>query len=333
MVRHSLLRTRHGTKHRWRCKACGQTFTANRGTAYHRLRSSPARFDRAVPLVIGGTTQASIARSEGLSPSTVRRWIDRASRAAHDFSQRAVKNVEPVEIQIDELRSYAGHRENRQFVFAAIDVSARLWLASTVGKRTRRSCRFVLREARNRCKAAGQRVLIVTDPFKFYAPEVQLTWGRTCVHVESGKIIRSNRIVRVNNELVWGTEEQLEEVRSRCEDSKSINTAFIERLNLTMRKSLSCLQRKTNSAAKTREALAARIDLLQVYYNFVRPHRSLKFGGKLRTPAQQAGLVTRVLSLRDVFLSFRPMARLPWLRDGLTRKEWSRSVSCLASNT
>ncbi len=176
-------------------------------------------------------------------------------------------------------------------------------------------------------------MLIVTDPFQFYRPEVQLTWGRTCVHVESGKIIRRNRIMRVNNELVWRTQEQLDKVRSRCEDSKKINTAFIERLNLTMRKSLWCLQRKTNSAAKTRETLEVQIDLLQVYYNFVRPHRSLKFGREMRLPAQQAGLVTRVLSWRDVFLSFRPIARLPWLRDELTRREWSGSAPCLAIDT
>jgi transposase-like protein/IS1 family transposase len=332
-VRHSLLRTRHGTKHRWRCKLCGLAFTANHGTPYHRLRSSLAHFDRAVHWVMEGTTQASIARSEGLSASTVRRWFERATRAPHDFNQRAVRNLEPVEIQVDELRSYAGHRDNRQFVFAAIDVSPRFWLASAVGKRTRRSCRLVMRQARNRCSSTGKRVLIVTDPFQFYRPEVQLTWGRTCVHVESGKIIRRNRIVRVNNDLVWATQEQLDEVRSRCEDSKTINTAFIERLNLTMRKSLSCLQRKTNSAAKTRETLEARIDLLQVYYNFVRPHRSLKFGSKLRSPAQQAGLVTRVLSWRDVFLSFRPMARLAWLSDELTRREWSKSLPCLGSDT
>lgn len=73
--------------------------------------------------------------------------------------------------------------------------------------------------------------------------------------------------------------------------------------------------------------------LLQVYYNFVRPHRALRFGREVRSPAQQAGLVTRVLSWRDVFLSFRPMARLRWLSDELTRREWPRSVPCLASNT
>ena len=37
------------------------------------------------------------------------------------------------------------------------------------------------------------------------------------------------------------------------------------------------------------------------YYNFLRPHRTLKFGKTLRTPAMQAGLAKRRLSFREVF--------------------------------
>jgi hypothetical protein len=38
-------------------------------------------------------------------------------------------------------------------------------------------------------------------------------------------------------------------------------------------------------------------------YNFVRPHHGLKFGQEIRTPAQQAGLTHRQLTLREVFSS------------------------------
>jgi hypothetical protein len=41
--------------------------------------------------------------------------------------------------------------------------------------------------------------------------------------------------------------------------------------------------------------------LLRCYYNFVRPHRALKFGREMRTPAIQAGLMTRRLTLREIF--------------------------------
>src|SRR5438309_10815350 len=38
------------------------------------------------------------------------------------------------------------------------------------------------------------------------------------------------------------------------------------------------------------ERLEDHLELLRCHYNFVRPHRALKFGRQVRTPAMQAGL-------------------------------------------
>jgi len=333
IIRHSLLRTRQGTMPRWRCKTCGRTFTANHGTPYHRLRSSPARFDRAVHMSVQGVSQAAAASTEGVSQSTIRRWLERAARHTEAFFDALTVNVEPDELQADEVRGYTWDKESRQFVFAMIEVSSRLWLSRVVGNRTRRSCRLLMRDARKRCRMPAPRVLIVTDPFKFYAPEIRKTWGSTCVHVESGKIIRGNRVIRVHNHLVTGTESQLDEARARCQDSKKLNTAYIERLNLVIRRSLSCLHRKTESAAKNRTKLTEAIDRLRCYYNFIRPHGALKFGREIRTPAQQAGLVSKRLSFRDIFMAFRPMARVPWIRDERVRNAWIGRYACAGNNS
>jgi hypothetical protein len=52
--------------------------------------------------------------------------------------------------------------------------------------------------------------------------------------------------------------------------------------------------------------LAEQIEILKCVHNFVRPHQALRFGKTTRTPAVQAALTTRKLSLRNIFLSFRP---------------------------
>ena len=39
------------------------------------------------------------------------------------------------------------------------------------------------------------------------------------------------------------------------------------------------------------------------YCNFVGPHRGLKFGKETRTPAMQAGLASRRLSFRQIFMA------------------------------
>jgi len=332
IIAHSSYKTARGKTRRWLCKSCGKTFIARHGTAYHRLRSSPATFDRAVQMNVEGMGKAAIGRLEGVSAATIGRWLERAARCATRLFDHVTRGIETFELQADEVRTYTWDRENRQYVFALVEVSSRLWLSREVGSRTRRNCRLLLRDARNRCAFGQPRVLIMTDPFKFYAPEIRRAWGPTCVHVESGKIIRGGRVIRVHNRLVLGSEHHLRAARERCEDSKKLNTAYIERLNLLIRRSLACMQRKTTSAAKTRAKLTEAIDLLRCYYNFVRPHGALKFGREVRTPAQQAGLVTKRLTFRDIFLSFGPMGRVAWIKNEAVRREWRVNV-CASNNT
>jgi transposase-like protein/IS1 family transposase len=333
LVRHSLLRTQPGTRQRWRCKECGRTFTRRLGTPYHRLRKPPSRFDRVIHMSLEGASKASNARVNEVSASTVSRWMNRAANYTQRFQERVLREVEPRELQADEVRGYPENKERRQFVFAALEVWARLWIGQRIGGRTKRNCRLLMREARARCRIVPDRVLIVTDPFQYYAPEIRKTRGPTCVHVESGKIIRGNKILRVRNRLVHGAPWQLQWAMSRSEDSRKPNTAFIERLNLFIRRSLASLHRRTNSAAKARQALEQAITLLQCYYNFVRPHGALRFGRVCRTPAQRAGLVTRKLNWRDIFLAFRPMARVPWIKRPEVRREWRTPWACPTSNS
>jgi hypothetical protein len=40
------------------------------------------------------------------------------------------------------------------------------------------------------------------------------------------------------------------------------------------------------------------LELLRCYYNFVRPYRVPRFGREVRTPAMQAGLIGKRLTLR-----------------------------------
>ena len=86
-------------------------------------------------------------------------------------------------------------------------------------------------------------------------------------------------------------------------------------MNLTIWQSSAYLSRRTLSHARLTDTLEAHLELLRCYYNFVRPHGALKFGRETRTPAMQAGLATRRLTLRDIFVSLRHVVL--WLSNGL----------------
>ena len=61
--------------------------------------------------------------------------------------------------------------------------------------------------------------------------------------------------------------------------------------------------RETNALPRSlKEKLEDHLELVRCHYNFVRPHRALRFGRETRTPAMQAGLTTRRLTFREVFV-------------------------------
>lgn len=95
----------------------------------------------------------------------------------------------------------------------------------------------------------------------------------------------------------------MDEALMASEASSTINTSFIERLNLTVRQGSAYLRRKTLCHARSDVHLSNHLELQRCHYNFIRPHRALKFGAVTRTPAMQAGIVSRPMTFRKVFTS------------------------------
>ena len=112
-------------------------------------------------------------------------------------------------------------------------------------------------------------------------------------------------MVRVERRAVIGAG-RLERVLRNSEDSAKLNTSFVERLNLTIRQGSAYLGRQTICQARCKRRLEDHLELLRCHYNFVRPHRALKLGQQVRTPAQQPGLTERALTLREIFSSRLP---------------------------
>ena len=128
-------------------------------------------------------------------------------------------------------------------------------------------------------------------------------FGPACLHGQVIKTRRNDRIVKVERRTVIGGAWRWEQALRNSEDSSKPNTSFIEQLNLTIRQGSADLFRRTICQARWKERLEDPLDLLRCYYNFVRPHRALKFGREVRTPAMQAGLTRKRLTFREIFSS------------------------------
>ena len=99
-----------------------------------------------------------------------------------------------------------------------------------------------------------------------------------------------------------------------------LNTAFIERLNLTIRQGSAYLGRRSPCHARSRQHLDDHLELLRCYYNFVRPHMALKFGKQMLTPAMQARLVSKRLTFREIFTAVAALLLCVVILLGLERQ-------------
>ena len=303
IVRFGFYPTRWGRRRRFRCKLCRRTFCRNRGTVYHRLQHRRVTFDEVAALSVEGVNKSAIARVKQIAWNTVDRWLEKAAAVCRGFNDRRITKIPIHELQADEVRAMVGGKERPPvWIFAAIEVWSRLWVATVVG---RRSYRNTLQLFRGLCaRSAGDHLpLIATDGFKFYRQVVRRIFGVACLYGQIIKKRRNDRVVQVQRKARFGAAWRWNEMWRDSEDSQKLNTSYIERLNLTIRQLSAYLGRRTLSYARRTQRLEDHLELLRCHYNFLRPHRALKFGREVRTPAMQAGLTKKRLTFRDVFTS------------------------------
>jgi IS1 family transposase len=114
-------------------------------------------------------------------------------------------------------------------------------------------------------------------------------------------------IVEVERTIVYGDAER---IQSKLKDtpSKTINTAFVERLNGTLRQCDSHIKRKANTFARSLCYFKAKIYMTSAIYNFCRPHGTLSRNSDRtttkRTPAMIAGITDHVWNIIEL-LGFR----------------------------
>jgi IS1 family transposase len=259
-------------------------------------------FDDVAALSVEGLNKSAIARVKRVAWNTVDRWLQRAAASCRRFGDQRIAGIAISELQADEIRTIIHDKEQPIWIFAAIEVWSRLWPSAVVGRRSYRNTLTLFRDISSRSNM--ERVpLIATDGFAFYAKVVRRVFGPTCLYGQVIKTRRNNRITKVERRAVIGAPWRFEQALRDSEDSSKLNTSFIERLNLTIRQGSAYLFRRTICHARCKERLEGHLELLRCYYNFVRPHRALKFGREVRTPAMQAGLVSKRLSLREIFLA------------------------------
>src|SRR5256714_2367222 len=259
---------RHGkARPRYRCKSCGKTFSAQAGTMFEGLRKPKELIVIVVTLLAYGCPIQAIVQAYGVDERTVASWRDRAGKHCQQVHQAVVQQgqLDLVHVQADEIR-VKGHKMIA-WMGLAMMVSTRLWLGGVVSLTRDRSLADGLLQQVRACCQPLRALLVCTDGWNAYPGSIRRAkrskikeiagCGRACLQVWPQLCIavvikrtHKKRVVDITRKMVQGTLEQAQALLSASHGGTVLNTAFIERLNGTIRQPLVSLTRECAHAAR-----------------------------------------------------------------------------------
>lgn len=253
-----------------------------------------------------GNSINSTCRMTGVAKNTVLKLLVDLGSVCAAYQDQALRDLPCKRIQVDEIWAFVHAKaknvpaEKRGtfgfgdvWTFTAIDADTKLVPSFLVGMRDAGTATEFMQDLASRM--VGQ-VQLTTDGHKMYLSAVEDAFGGGIDFAQLVKIYGAapeGPEVRYSPAQCLGAEKH---AVTGCPDPKHVSTSYVERQNLTMRMSMRRFTRLTNAFSKKVENLIAAVAVHYMYYNFCRPHLSLKG----RTPAQEAGVAAHRWTVREV---------------------------------
>jgi IS1 family transposase/transposase-like protein len=309
-----------------KCQACGKRFSSRRGTALYRLRTPAAQVAQVLLAVNLGLTIADTALLFRHSEVTVRLWLARAGMHAEQVHAHFFQNLTLGQVQLDELFTTLRDKAHDLWVWVAFDPATKLIPALQLGPRTQVMA-YALLHAVTLVLAPGCLPVFTSDGLDLYFYAITAHFGQWITDVTTGKTrwqvalnllygqvkksYRRRRLARVERRMRLGDLTRLTDQLKALGFSGTLNTAFVERINLTLRHALAALSRRSWATAQLTGELLAHLEWWRAYYHFCRPHAALRL-------KQDAPLPRRGAPAPRHFA-----ARSPPMAAGLTDHLWS----------
>jgi len=344
----------------WRqlyCSQCEGYVLETHGTIFYGKRVPVELIVCVLACLAEGLGIRATARVFEVDPHTVLAWLVEAADQLQAFSRYFLCDVHVRQLQLDELYAVLSALKDGEisetealtrlarsphWVWAAIDPVTTLLLTLDVGDRTLAMAQRVVHQV-VQVLAPGCVPLFLTDGFTEYTTALLTHYGQWVqpvrrraqgpvpkprwmplpglLYAQVVKTVRRRRLVDVQHRVIFGTLGAVQQVLAA--HGWQINTAFIERINLTIRQHVAAVGRRVTTLCKGEDGLHQQLTLYHVYYNFCLPHASLRLPlpqpepthgtgsakrWQPRTPAMAAGLTDHVWTLREVLLFRVP----PW---------------------
>ena len=251
-------------------------------------------------------------RVEEVSINTVTKLLVEAGMICAAYLDQKVRGISAKRVQCDELWSFAyakaknvGRAINPPpyagdiWTWTALDTETKLIIAWLVGDRGAECAKIFMDDL---CTRLTSRVQLTTDAHHVYLDAVEDAFGMDVDYAQLVKIYGQPQYEfdELRAELAGPRRERYLGARKTRligdPDMGQVGTSFIERHNLTIRMHNRRYTRRANAFSKKLENHQHALALTFFYYNFMRPHLTLK--GK--TPAMAAGLSRRRIRFEEL---------------------------------
>ncbi|MFC1987600.1 IS1 family transposase [Chloroflexota bacterium] len=261
-----------------------------------------------IKVLCEGNSIRSTARITNTAINTVVKLLKDVGAACGEYQYQNLRNLPCKTIQCDEIWSFCYAKQknvpdNKQgrfgygdvWTWTAIDADTKLIISWLVGSRDAGDAFRLMRDLQGRL---ANRVQMTTDGHKAYLQAVEDVFGADIDYAmlvklygqepEQEKRYSPARCVGANPHTIQGNP-----------DPDKISTSYAERQNLTMRMSMRRFTRLTNAFSKKLENHILALALYFMYYNFVRPHKSLA-NPYPRTPAMATGISDHIWTIEEI---------------------------------
>jgi transposase-like protein len=316
-----------GPWRQWSCGACGASFLETPGTPWQGKRVPPAVSGRVRAWWAAGRGIRAAARVFEVDPTTVLAWLLEAADHLEAFSQALLHDVQVSQLQLGELSAVlhavqagqmtaAGAIERLECashrVWSAMDPVGKLLWAIAGGERTLAMAQRLVHQGvqrlapgcvplcrRDGVKGCASALLTHVGPWvqpprrRAMGPTPQPRW-RPLPELRYAQVVqpsRRRRLVRVRHRVIFATLAGVTHVLAWR--GWHLNTAFMERANLTSRQHGAAVGRRVSARCKSQEGLRPQLSLSQTSHNVCVPHASRRVPRAQAPPTNGRGSARR----------------------------------------
>jgi hypothetical protein len=303
---------------RLRCTGCDREFSEREGTLMARSKLHEATVIRLLKCQRWGVCDEGTADICDVALKTVHRFQRVAAHRAEAHHRQSVQDLDVQGVQLDEAHSKLRPKQV-EWVHTALAMGSWFLLWVDFGPRTQQTAAVLIAQVVARTQALP---LMLTDGWKAYTAALLQVMGVVYRPRRRGKVGRkpkprlvapkalcyaqvvkvrntAGHVVEVSRRVVFGGPRRfVKELRLR-QLGETIQTAFMERWYGTLRGLVAPLRRRTRCLSWSHLRHRGQVWLMVSLYNFVMPHKSLRQGRTLRTPAMAIGLTAHVWSYRE----------------------------------